>query len=971
MTGALQQRLQEPNMKKPNQKSRLPHSKSPSTGDNPTRNIFAVTGVLIAIIALFNFNLLNNSRAEIKAVKNEIAGLEYSRQIAQTIEHLQLHRGLTAGYLSGNSFLKETIVAEEAQIETQIRAVDALPAQTGFMLSPAENSSWTLIKTGWQALHEQSTGLSVKESFDLHSALIGKTINLLGDISDHSGLTTDRDIGINHLGDLTTFAIPNLIERLGQLRASIMGIMSRESVSGEDKANLNSLKVHISDALENIRHDLAAVAAANPAFDAHNGKFSQELAQNIHDVFRLADEIAALPNPEIRADQLFLKFSVPVKNGYALLNVTNDFVKAGLDSRLAGLYRWFYLNLTFSVAGIALLVFLAHWSRNSIANGIRRLELGSKKLKLANNKLNRTIGKLEKAGEQLQLAAQVFESSRDAITITDSRGAIIAVNEAFTTITGYPAAEVIGKNPSILQSGRHDAEYYRVMWSTILKDGHWQGEIWNKRKNGETYPEWLKITAVKNRSQDTVNYIAVFSDITDDIMAAERIQRLAYYDTLTDLPNRALLSDRLDLAIAHAKRSGCKCAVLSLDMDRFKNINDALGHSIGDQLLKSVAERLKECVREVDTVARMGGDEFVVVLDGIAETGNILPVAQKMLHYLSQPYEAEGHNIRATPSIGISVYPDDGADQESLIMNADSAMYHAKENGRNDFQFFAPEMKARASEKLFIESDLRKGLEHGQFTLHYQPQVDIRTGHIVGAEALIRWKHPETGMISPAKFIPVAEESGLIIPLGEWVLNEACRQNMAWQKAGLPPISIAVNLSAVQFRQQNLCQLIGKVLNDTGLDPHYLELELTEGLVMSSTDSAIGTLNRFKEMGLRISIDDFGTGYSSLSYLKHFPIDYLKIDQSFIRDITTNPDDAAITTAIINMAQGLNLKTIAEGVETVEQLTFLRLHSCDVVQGYYFSKPVPAAEFADILHMSYLSKSVAWRGKLDLATHEL
>ncbi|HEU0283453.1 MAG TPA: EAL domain-containing protein, partial [Gallionella sp.] len=409
-----------------------------------------------------------------------------------------------------------------------------------------------------------------------------------------------------------------------------------------------------------------------------------------------------------------------------------------------------------------------------------------------------------------------------------------------------------------------------------------------------------------------------------------------------------------------------------LDMDRFKNINDALGHSIGDQLLKSVATRLRECVREVDTVARMGGDEFIVVLDDMAETDNILLVARKMLHSLGQPYEVEGHNIRATPSIGISVYPDDGTDRESLIMNADSAMYHVKGNGRNDFQFFIPDMKTRVAEKLFIESDLRKALEHGQFVLHYQPQVDIKTGHIIGAETLIRWNHPTAGLVSPAKFIPVAEESGLIVPLGEWILNEACRQNMAWQKAGLPPISIAVNLSAVQFRQQNLCQLINKTLKDTGLEPHYLELELTEGLVMSNTSSAIDTLNGFKEMGVHISIDDFGTGYSSLSYLKHFPIDYLKIDQSFIRDITANPDDAAITTAIINMAQGLNLRTIAEGVETADQLTFLRLHSCDVVQGYYFSKPVPPAEFTDILRMSYLSQSVAWRGKLgalDLTAH--
>ena len=958
-------------MKKQNPRSKQPHAGLPPARNNPTRNIFTVTGMLVVVIALFNLNLLNNSYSEIKTVQNEIAGLEHSHQIARTIEHLQLHRGLTAGYLSGNSSLKETILAEEAQIEAQIKTVDALPAKAGFMLNATDNNSWTLIKTEWRALQARAAGLSVKESFDLHSALIDKAIHLLGDISDHSGLTTDQDIGINHLGNLTTFAIPNLIEHLGRLRAGVMTVIPHERVANEDKANLNNLKAHITKALEHIQHDLTAVATLSSGLDAKIGKFSPELEQNVNDIFKLADEIASPPYPEVKADLLFSKFSVPVKNGYTLFDVTNNLVKTSLDSRLARQYKWFYLNLAFSLAGIVLLVYLARWASKSIANGIRRLELGSKKLRLVNNKLSMTIGDLKKAGEQLQLAAQVFESSRDAITITDARGAIITVNEAFTTITGYPAAEVVGKNPKILQSGRHDAEYYRVMWASIQEHGHWQGEIWNKRKNGEIYPEWLKITAVKNRSQ-TTNYIAVFSDITGDIRAAEHIQRLAYYDTLTDLPNRALLLDRLDLAIAHAKRSGYKCAVLFLDMDRFKNINDALGHSIGDQLLKSVAARLKECAREVDTVARMGGDEFVVVLDGMAEIGSILTVARKMLHSLSQPYEVEGHNIRATPSIGISVYPEDGTDRESLIMNADSAMYHAKENGRNDFKFFVPDMKTKVAEKLFIESDLRKALEYGQFVLHYQPQVDIKTGHIIGAEALVRWNHPAAGLISPAKFIPIAEESGLIVPLGEWILNEACRQNLAWQKTGLPPISIAVNLSAVQFRQQNLCQLINKALSDTGLDPHYLELELTEGLVMSNTNSAIETLNCFKEMGVHISIDDFGTGYSSLSYLKHFPIDYLKIDQSFVRDITTNPDDAAITTAIINMAQGLNLRTIAEGVETADQLAFLRLHSCDVVQGYYFSKPVPATEFADILQMSYLSKSVAWRGKLgvlDLTTH--
>lgn len=936
----------------------------PAVRNDPKHKIYFVTGVLITVIALFNFNLLGNSYAEIKEVESEITGLEYAHRITQTIEHLQLHRGLTAGYLSGNSFLKETILTEESQIDAQINTVDVLSAQSGFMPDAAGGNDWTLIKTEWRALQKHYPELSIEESFESHSSLINKAISLLGHISDHSGLTADRDISANHLGNLVTFAIPNLIEQLAQLHAGMMAVTDQQKITSEIKENLNNLKAPIKRSLERVSHNLAAVAATNPEFNTRVGKFSPELDQNIGNVLQLTEKIASLSSHNIQADQLFSEFSKPIISCYALLDAANNLIKESLNSRLKRQYNWFYLNLAFFVAGIVILVYLSLWAGASITKGIRRLEQSSRKLKLANNRLNRTVEELTKAGEQLQLAAQVFEESREAITITDSEANIITVNEAFTRITGYLPEEVAGKNPKILQSGRHGLEFYRSMWASITKHGHWQGEIWNKRKNGEIYPERLSISAVTNQSQETTHYIAVFSDATDDVRSAEKIQRLAYYDTLTSLPNRILLMDRLELAIAHAKRSGCKCAVLFLDMDHFKNINDALGHSLGDQLLASVATRLRECVREGDTVARMGGDEFVVILDDITETNGVLLVAQKVLQFLSEPHDIDGRSIHATPSIGISIYPDDGADKETLIMHADAAMYHAKENGRNDFQFFIPSMKAKVTERLFIESDLRNALEQKQFILHYQPQVDIATGKIVGAEALVRWNHPVAGFVSPAKFIPIAEESGLIIPLGEWILHEACQQNLKWQEAGFPPISIAVNLSAVQFRQKNLCQSIAKVLKNTGLEPHYLELELTEGLIMSNADSTINTLNDFKATGIRISIDDFGTGYSSLSYLKHFPIDYLKIDQSFIRDITTDPDNAAITTAIINMARGLNLRTIAEGVETSEQLKFLRLHSCDVVQGYYFSKPVPAAEFTDILQMSHLSKSIAWHGKL-------
>ncbi|MDP2760171.1 MAG: EAL domain-containing protein [Sideroxyarcus sp.] len=936
----------------------------PAAQNNQKHRILFVTSALIAVIALFNFNLLSNLYAEIKNTENEIIGLEYTHHIAQTIDNLQQHRGLVAGYLSGSFFLKEAILAKESQIDAQINTVDLLSAKLSFMAGKAEGNDWTLIKTKWRALQKNDPELSIKESFVSHSSLINEAINLTGLVSDYSGLTIDRDLGANHLSDLITYALPSLIEQMGQLRASVMSVAAPQTISNDTKIKLHNLMAPIKGSMIHAYHDLGVMTASNPEFGAKTGKFSQELKQNISNALQLTEKIVSSSSHSIHANQLFSEFSKPTRSGYALLSVANTLITEDLGSRLKRQHNWFYLNLTFTIASIAILVYLSLWVGNSIASGIRRLEQSARKLKFSNHRLHRTIRDLTKAGEQLQLDAQVFRESKDAITITDSQANIITINEAFTRITGYLPEEVVGKNPKILQSGRHGLGFYQNMWACITQQGHWQGEIWNKRKNGEIYPEKLSISAVKNQSQETTHYIAVFRDATNEVKSAEKIQRLAYYDTLTHLPNRILMMDHFELAIAHAKRTSCKCAALFLDMDHFKNINDALGHSLGDQLLVAIATRLREYVREGDTVARMGGDEFVVILTDITESSSAFLVTQKIIQLLSEPYNIEDRIIHVTPSIGISIYPDDGADKETLLMHADVAMYHAKRNGRNDFQFFIPSMKSKVSERLFIESDIRNALEQKQFTLHYQPQVDITTGKIVGAEALVRWNHPVAGFIPPAKFITIAEESGLIIPLGEWILLEACQQNVKWQEAGLAPISIAVNLSAVQFRQKNLCQLIAKALKDTGLEPYYLELELTEGLIMSNADSTINTLNDFKAIGIHLSIDDFGTGYSSLSYLKHFPIDYLKIDQSFIRDITTDPDDAAITTAIINMARSLNLRTIAEGVETAEQLKFLRLHSCDVVQGYYFSKPVPAAEFADILQMSHLSKSLAWQGKL-------
>jgi diguanylate cyclase (GGDEF)-like protein/PAS domain S-box-containing protein len=562
----------------------------------------------------------------------------------------------------------------------------------------------------------------------------------------------------------------------------------------------------------------------------------------------------------------------------------------------------------------------------------------------------RDISDRKKSEQELGLAARIFESIGEATVITDAENNIVSVNPAFTRITGYAPEEALGKNPRILSSGRHDKEFFRSMWGSINSTGRWQGEIWDRRKSGEIYPKWLSISTIKDNGTGGLrNYVAIFSDITERKEAERRIQYMAHYDMLTGLPNRALLHDRLFQYLNHASRSGKRVALLFLDLDRFKTINDSLGHTAGDLLLQSVAERLKSCLRAEDTVARLGGDEFVVVLPDIQEIEYAAVVAGKILERVAQPHAVGGVELSTTASIGISIYPHDGVDKETLVKNADVAMYKSKEAGRNNYLFFAEEMNASAVERLALENSLRRALERREFILHFQPQVHSGTGRIVGVEALLRWRHPELGLLMPEQFIPLAEESGLLVEIGEWVLREACEKNRAWQDAGLAAVPVAVNLSALQFRQANLPGIVASALEQSGLQPKYLELELTESSIIQNAEAATNTLRQLKAMGVRLSIDDFGTGYSNLAYLKRYPIDKIKVDQSFVRGMTTDPDDAAIVRAIISMAKSLKLKVIAEGVETREHADFLSANQCDEAQGFHFSNPLPEGEFRNIL----------------------
>jgi diguanylate cyclase (GGDEF)-like protein/PAS domain S-box-containing protein len=563
--------------------------------------------------------------------------------------------------------------------------------------------------------------------------------------------------------------------------------------------------------------------------------------------------------------------------------------------------------------------------------------------------INGYAAKLARSNAELCQAAAVFEHTTEGVMIADAANRVVAVNRAFIEITGYDPDELIGHTPEVLRSSRHDEAFYRRIGAAIKESGHWQGEIWERRKNGEEYPAWLNVSIVKDDDGRVTHHVSVFSDISVLKESEARLDQLAHHDPLTGLPNRLLLNARAEHALTRARRNEKQMAVLFLDLDHFKYINDTLGHPAGDLLLQHVAERLKKCVRDEDTISRLGGDEFTVVLEDLDDAGAASIVARKILGALSEKTALFGREVFITCSIGISLYPRDGEDIVTLFKNADSALYRAKDQGRDNYQFYTEELTTLAVERLELENDLRHALENGELLIHYQPQVNLRSGQITGMEALARWQHPRRGLLMPADFIPLAEETGLIVPLGEWVLRTACLQAKAWLDSGLSTAPVAVNLSPRQFRQKDLVEKIAETLREIGLPPDHLELEITEGLAMFNVEASIALMGRLKDLGVRFSIDDFGTGYSSLSYLKRFPIDKIKIHQSFVHRITTDPEDAAISSAIISLTHSMKRKVIAEGVETDAQREFLLSHHCDEIQGHHFSKPAPVEEIEHLL----------------------
>jgi diguanylate cyclase (GGDEF)-like protein/PAS domain S-box-containing protein len=545
---------------------------------------------------------------------------------------------------------------------------------------------------------------------------------------------------------------------------------------------------------------------------------------------------------------------------------------------------------------------------------------------------------LRQENRRLRLAARVFEHAMEGVIITDADQRIVAINKSVSRVTGFSEDELIGATPRLLNSGRHHADFYREMWRVLRERGHWKGEIWNRRKNGEIYPELLSISVIHDEFGNPGHYLGIFIDLTLQKEAERRLIHLALHDPLTGLPNRESFRDRIE----HALRRGGRHAVLLLDIDRFKNINDTFGHPEGDLLLKAITARLQEAMRPQDVLARLGGDEFAVLMEDVAEREEAADMAESLHRALAKPFRVDALEVGVTASIGVSLSPEDGTEASALIRHADTAMYEAKRAGGANSEFSVPGFSNEVRRQLEIESELRCAIERNELRLHYQPQIDLASGRMVGVEALLRWMKPGVGLIGPAHFIALAEETGLIVPIGEWVLNEACRQCKAWQAAGHADLQVAVNLSARQLRDEGLADKVRAALDRSCLDPASLELELTESVAVDSMEGGLATLHRLHEIGVKLTVDDFGTGFSSLHYLKRLPIDRLKIEHSFVQGVTNDRHDAAIVRAIVTLARTLDLQVVAEGVMTEEQIARLRSIGCHQAQGYYYGRPVPA-----------------------------
>ncbi|MDP2759189.1 MAG: EAL domain-containing protein [Sideroxyarcus sp.] len=942
---------------------------------NYTRKFSLLWVLSLVSIAVVVFTLFVLLARIIQPAQQELEGLALIEPVSRTVQALQLHRGLSAAVLSGNESMRNRSAAQEDAITRSFRTMEEqLPAG----LASAED--FRRIKAGWESLRKAQGSLTKESSFSRHTELIGQLHSFQTFIADEYLLTLDPELASFYLLDTALNKLPHVLEHLGQLRAYNVSILSERHLSEAHKIRLHILIADLEATVVELRGNLEKAGRYNP-------EVRVALRETVDDIASVAQRIIGFIKADIFSGRLnaipeasLEMATAEIDKGYAqVYEYLLPTAEALIQARVAQAKKTLYTNTGISLLVFLLVVYLSVSIYYAIIGNIRVLtsslrrfaegDLSVRVRLAANDELSQVGTSFNEMTQQFsalmathrededRLRATI-DTAMDAVVKMSDRGVITDWNKQAEKIFGWSREEALGRILAetiippqyraahaeglqrFLRSGEESMLNARIQVSGLHRDGH-------------EFPAELSIAPIKLGDPVAGHYefSAFIRDITEQKASEDLIWNQANFDSLTGLPNRRMFLDRLTQDVRKVHRAGLKTALLFIDLDKFKEVNDTLGHSMGDILLKEAARRISSCVREADTVARLGGDEFTVILTGLKEVGSVDRVAENILQHLAEPFQLQNEIAYVSASIGITLYPDDAVEIEDMLKNADQAMYVAKNRGRNRFDYFTPSMQQAAQARLQLSHELRHALEAGQFRVYYQPVVDLDSGRIIKAEALVRWQHPKRGLVSPALFIPLAEETGLIVGIGDWVFREAARQCKHWQMRYDPAFQISVNVSPVQF--SHTVGFAGNewlsYLQELDLTGQGMVIEITEGLLLDADSGVTDKLLQFRDAGMQTAIDDFGTGYSSLSYLKKFDIDYLKIDQSFVRDLVIDPNDRALSEAIIVMAHKLGLKVIAEGVETEEQCKILTAAGCDYGQGYLYSRPVPAEEFEALL----------------------
>ena len=891
------------------------------------------TWLLAAFFLVLSFfvarNLVEVGRERQEAVRAQ-QWAQASATVGVAAHALQKERGMSSGFIAsaGQGFVRD-LRDQRRRTENAVIAVEEAVRTLAGERDPLRQNAVTVLLGQITELRRKVDTLGVSREFVV--AGYTEVIDRLFDLQLYAtGAGREGEV---FRRQMAYFALVQAKEMAGLERALLSAMLSDGNFSAGRMAVFHRLKAKEAERINDFLR-LADEASARHYREAEGSRYVVEADRIRRKVLAAG---LAVDSPAVRPAMLRDSDRSPAEYWFYVATQRIDTLQ-GLEDRLGA-------AVMADAAGIA-----ARTEREFAVTGLSALA----SFGLAGMLLFQVYRGKRLAEEKLSLGDAVFSHSVEAIAIADAEPKFIDVNEAFCRITGYSRDEAIGNHPRLLKSGRHDRLFYEAMWGRLLATGSWEGEIWNRRKNGDIYPALLSIVAVKNDKAEITHYIAMTVDLSQHKQTEALLEQLRTFDPLTGLPNRQAWLVAIDQAVARARDDGQSFAVLEIGLDRFKLINDSLGHLVGDRVLTEAGERITEVLRRHDVAARPGGDRFSLLLPDLHHAKDIGAVCEKLLVAFVQPIRVQDHLLHLTISIGIATFPDDGADAINLIKNAEAAMFAAKEAGRSQYKYYDAEMNTRGAQILVLERMLRQALERGEFSVHYQPQVSARGGRLVGVEALLRWNSPELGEVSPVQFIPIAEETGLIEPIDEWVLRQAALQAVAWRRQFGRAIRVAVNLSARQFRRQDLLVSIRSILDETGLPSEQLELELTEGLLMADPAGAADIMRGLREMGARIALDDFGTGYSSLAYLKNFPIDVLKIDRAFVRDLPDNLSDQAIARTVIALADNLGMAVLAEGVETEAQRDFLVASGCGVLQGYLTGRPMPGRQIKDAIESGAL-----------------